>query len=82
MKKKRAIIAGIIILAGILFMDLVISNTSGKTELTFDNIEALAGGESGGTFQPDCIESGFVCVGINQNGLVGKHKGLTLNTHK
>lgn len=83
MKKKRAVLIGIIVLSGTLFINLVISDHSGETDITFNNIEALAQEESGDVNpNPQCIESGFVCVGIDKNNVSGKHPGLIKNTKK
>lgn len=83
MKKKKAVLIGIIVLCGALFLNLVISNNSDATDLTFNNIEALAQKESGGTNpNPQCIESGFVCTGLDKNNIAGDHPGLMYNPPK
>lgn len=83
MKKKKAILIGIIVLSGTLFINLVISGHSGETDITFNNIEALAQEESGDVNpNPQCIESGFICVGTDKNNNLGRHPGLMQNTKK
>lgn len=80
MKKKKAVLIGLIVLVGTLFINLVISDFSGGTDLTFNNIEALAQKESGGTnTKPQCIESGYICIGQDKDGNPGPHHGLTVN---
>lgn len=80
MNKKKAVIIGIIVLLGTLFLNLVISNNSDTTDLTFNNIEALAQKESGGTNpKPQCIESGYICTGTDKDGNLGHHHGLVQN---
>ena len=81
MKKKKVVLVGIFILLGTLFINLVISGHSGKTDLTFSNIEALAQEESEGVNpNPQCIESGFICMGTDKNNVIGRHPGLKQNT--
>lgn len=80
MKKKKAVLIGIIVLMGALFINLVISDNSGQTDLTFSNIEALAQKESGDKNpNPQCIESGTVCLGLDKNNSMGRHPGLKQN---
>lgn len=80
MKKKKAILIGIIVLTGALFINLVISNDLEYTDLTFSNIEALAQKESGDKNpNPQCIESGTICVGIDKNNSYGRFPGLKQN---
>lgn len=80
MKKKKVVLVGIFVLLGTLFINLVISEHSGKTDLTFSNIEALAQEESEGVNpNPQCIESGFICVGSDKNNILGRHPGLIPN---
>lgn len=83
MKKKKAVLIGIMVLSGALFLNLVISDNSDGTDLTFTNIEALAQKESGGTNpNPQCIESGFICTGLDKNNIAGHHPGLMYNPPK
>lgn len=80
MKKKKAILIGIIVLLCTLFINLVITDNNGGTDLTFSNIEALAQKEGGGTNpKPQCIESGFICTGLDKDGVPGHHNGLMVN---
>lgn len=80
MKKKKAVLIGIIVLMGSLFINLVISDNSGQSDLTFSNIEALAQKESGDNNpNPSCIESGTICLGIDKNNVMGRHPGLRPN---
>lgn len=77
MKKKKAVLIGIIVLTGALFINLVVSDNSGQTDLTLSNIEALAQKESGDIIpNPQCIESGTICFGIDKNNMMGQHPGL------
>lgn len=83
MKKKKAILIGIIVLTGALFINLIISDNSGQTDLTFSNIEALAQKESGDKNpNPTCIESGTICLGIDKNNVIGRHSGLKPNQNQ
>lgn len=83
MKKKKAILIGIIVLTGALFINLVISDNSGQSDLTFSNIEALAQKESGDEIpNPTCIESGTICLGIDKNNVMGRHPGLKPNQNR
>lgn len=80
MKKKKVVLVGIFVLLITLFINLVISEHSGKTDLTFSNIEALAQEESGEINpNPQCIESGCICVGSDKNNNLGRHPGLVEN---
>lgn len=77
MSKIIAVIAGVIVILATLFVDVVFSDTSEITDLSFSNIDALAEGESSNVV--DCIESGMICIGFDKNDLWGKHPGLDLN---
>lgn len=80
MKKKKAILIGIIVLLCTLFINLVITDNNGGTDLTFSNIEALAQKESGDKNpNPQCIESGTICVGLDKNNTYGRFPGLKPN---
>ena len=77
---------GIIILISTLFINLIITDNSDSTDLTFSNIEALAEDESPDATEdnkkPTCVESGFICTGIDKNGTSGNHPGLRETTEK
>lgn len=76
MKKKTAFLLGIVILISSLFINLVIVEHSDETDLTFCNIEALAEKETPGGLKPTCVESGYICTGIDAAGNSGRHPGL------
>lgn len=77
MKKKKTVIIGIIVLMVALFINLVISDNLGQADLTLSNIEALAQKESGDINpNPQCVESGTICLGVDKNDLWGRHPGL------
>lgn len=80
MKKKIILGVGIIVLIGSLFINLNLSEQSDLSDISFDNLEALAADENTDTtIKPTCIESGMICTGMDKNGLVGRHPGLTVN---
>lgn len=80
MKKKKAILLGIGVLLCALFINVAISDHDSETTLTFSNTEALAQGEgSGGGDKVQCIESGYICFGLDANGNPGDHYGLRKN---
>lgn len=76
MKKKKAILLGIGILLCALFINVVVSGGDSETILTFNNTEALAQGEGGGTVKPTCIKTGYICTGVDENGSWGDLPGL------
>lgn len=76
MKKKKAILLGIGILLCALFINVVVSGGDSETILTFNNTEALAQGEGGGTVKPTCIKTGYICTGVDENGTWGDLPGL------
>ena len=52
-------------------------NRSAKTSLTLANIEAMAEQESPDGERKDlCLQTGYICVGIDKNGIDGEHHGL------
>lgn len=77
MSKRIATITGIIVVLATLFVNVVFSETSDATDLSFSNIDALAEGESPKVVQ--CIESGTICIGVNKDNLWGRHPGLDIN---
>lgn len=77
MNKKTSVIIGVIVILATLFLNLIFSNSSENTDLTFYNVNALAGGESSEPAQ--CIESGTICVGWDANGVWSRHQGLQFN---
>lgn len=77
MNKRIAIITGIIVILATFSVNIVFSDCSKDTDLSFSNIDALAEGESSNIV--DCIESGTICVGFDKNDLWGYHPGLDLN---
>lgn len=80
MKKKKAVLIGIIVLTGALFLNLIISENLDGTDITFSNIEALAQKESGGSdSKAQCIDSGHICIGLDKDGNPGPHWGLVQN---
>ena len=64
---------GIIILTA-LSINFMFSKESTITGITFDNIDALAENES---IDPDATYVGQVCFGIDSEGHVGTHFGLS-----
>ena len=66
---------GIIILTA-LSINFMFSKESIVTNITFDNIDALAENES---IDPDatCIYVGTYCFGIDKDGNIGHHYGLS-----
>ncbi|MDE5611795.1 MAG: hypothetical protein K2I90_07250 [Odoribacter sp.] len=77
MSKRIAIITGVIVILATLSVNVVFSDTSEDTNLSFSYIDAMAEGESSEIVQ--CIESGTICVGVDKNDLWGYHPGLDLN---
>lgn len=77
MRKRIAIITGVIIISVTLFVNLVFSDKLEITDLSFSYINALAEGES--TEIPQCVESGTICIGVDKNDLWGRHPGLDIN---
>ena len=77
MHKKRILLTGTIIILSVLFLNIVFSDRSAKTSLTLANIEAMAEQESPDGERKDlCLQAGYICVGIDKNGIVGEHHGL------
>lgn len=77
MNKKRILLTGTIIILIVLFLNIVFSDRSAKTSLTLANIEAMAEQESPDGERKDlCLQTGYICVGIDKNGVDGKHHGL------
>ena len=77
MSKRIALTTGVIVISVSLFVNVIFSNTSEITDLSFSNIDALAEGES--TEIPQCIESGTICVGYDKNDIWSYHQGLQYN---
>ena len=75
--KRIAVITGVIVVLATLSVNIVFSNTSEATDLSFSNIDALAEGESSNIIQ--CVESGTMCLGRDKNKIWGFHSGLNLN---
>lgn len=77
MHKKRILLTGTIIILSVLFLNIVFSDRSAKTSLTLANIEAMAEQESPDGERKDlCLQTGYICVGIDKNGIDGEHHGL------
>lgn len=76
MRKKIILFIGIIIILISLFTSTKLSDKSEKISFVITNAEALAEQENSGQ-HIECIESGYVCIGIDKNGVHGKHLGLT-----
>ena len=74
-KKPRIFIGGIIILTS-LSINFMFSKESTITDITFDNIDALAEKESTDP-EPTCIYIGQVCFGVDEDGNTGTHFGLS-----
>ena len=76
MRKKARIFMGGIIILTTLSINFMFSRESTITNITFDNIDALAENES---IDPDatCIYVGAFCFGIDSDGIVGDHFGLS-----
>ena len=66
---------GIIILTA-LSINFMFSKESTITNITFDNIDAIAEKESTGP-EPTCIYIGQVCFGVDEGGHIGTHFGLS-----
>ncbi len=75
MKRKVKILIGSIILFSSLFINFIFSNKSQTTEITFENIEAIADEESSKP-EPTCITSGYICTGVDKDGNIGTFYGL------
>lgn len=76
MKRKVKILIGGIIILTALFINFILSSKSQTTEITFDNIEAIAQQESGKP-KPTCIYTGLLCSGVDKNGTIGTFYGLS-----
>ena len=77
MHKKRILLTGTIIILSVLFLSIVFADRSAKTSLTLANIEAMAEQESPDGERKDlCLQAGYICVGIDKNGIDGEHHGL------
>ena len=74
-KKARIFIGGIIILTS-LSINFMFSKESTITDITFDNIDALAEKESTDP-EPTRIYIGPVCFGVDEDGNTGTHFGLS-----
>ena len=71
MHKKRILLTGTIIILSVLFLNIVFSDRS------LANIEAMAEQESPDGERKDlCLQAGYICVGIDKNGIDGEHHGL------
>lgn len=77
MNKKTVVITSILVILATLFINIIFSDSSKVSDITFSNIDALAEGENSNKVQ--CIESGTICMGYDKNDLWGKHPGLQLN---
>ncbi len=77
MNKKTALIIGVIVILATLFVNVIFSEDLENTDLTFLNMDALAGEESSEIIQ--CIESGTICIGFDKYHLWNRHPGLQLN---
>lgn len=75
-KRARIFIGGIIILTALSINFMFSKESTINTNITFDNIDALAEKES---IDPDatCIYVGAFCFGIDSDGIVGDHFGLS-----
>ena len=76
MKKKVKFLIGISIILVSLFINFVFSEKPYFSIIIFDNIDALAEGESGNKPKPTCILSGYICSGVDKDGNVGTFYGL------
>ena len=52
-----------------------LSNNSKIADITLSNIEAITNPETGPT--PTCIYVGTLCIGVNPDGEIGYHPGLS-----
>ena len=75
-KKVKYLIGGSIILVS-LFINFVFSEKSNFSKIIFDNIDALAEGESGNKPKPTCIYTGYICTGVDKDGTIGTFHGLS-----
>ena len=71
---------GIIILTA-LSINFMFSKESTITDITFDNIDALAENESTDP-KPTCIYVGTFCFGVDKNGIVGDAGGDRYGTEE
>ena len=71
MKKKVKFLIGISIILVSLFINFVFSEKPNFSKIIFDNIDALAEGESSNKPKPTCI-----CSGVDKDGNVGTFYGL------
>lgn len=78
-KKKRLILTGsVIVLLGVICGNWTVSGNPEKRNLIFSNTEALAQTETSEN-KPQCVESGYICIGTDKNGFLASHIGLTPN---
>ncbi|MDE5610870.1 MAG: hypothetical protein K2I90_02495 [Odoribacter sp.] len=78
-RKKRLILIGsVVVLLGVICGNWSVSENSEEWHLIFSNIEALAETEASGN-KPQCIESGYICIGTDKNGVLAPHQGLMQN---
>ena len=81
MHKKRILLTGTIIILSVLFLNIVFSDRSAKTSLTLANIEAMAEQESPDGERKDlCLQAGYICVGIDKNGIDGEDLNLLVGS--
>ena len=57
-------------------INFMFSKESTITDINFDNIDGLAEDESTDP-KPTCIYVGTFCFGVDKNGIVGDHFGLS-----
>ena len=76
MKKKVKFLIGISIILVSLFINFVFSEKPNFSKIIFDNIDALAEGESGNNPKPPFIHSCYICYGVDKDGNVGTFYGL------
>ena len=78
MKKRLLLIGSAVVLLGVICVNWTVAGDSEERYLIFSNLDALAETEASGD-KPQCIESGYICVGKDKNGLWGSHIGLMQN---
>jgi len=56
----------------------IFSNTTENIDITLANVEALATSEDYGGLEITCINTGTICMGLDENEVWGQHPGLAV----
>ena len=72
------LIGSVVGLLGVICGNWSVSENSEEWHSIFSNIEALAETETSDN-KVQCIESGYICMGTDKNGVLAPHKGLMQN---